>query len=241
MIADRLRALAPARGDRVPGPGVADGDGVDDHAPRAEPFGRRPPRPAWSSPSEKTTTDRPPARSWSSKASRAASRPAPRSVPPGRTSPGRSDCERLDGRAEVPRQRAAEHPPAGERDDRHAVAPPRAPRAPTRLAADSTATPRRSGTASRGRHAPAHVDGEHDVMPRRQRRPVRPSPSAARPAPRPGRPRPTSQNAEPSRRRPPPLPQRRPVPQPPRAPHAATPPATGQQRARAAEEPEPFG
>ena len=45
LITERTRFAPRSGGDRVPGVGVADGDGVDDHAPGAEPLGRGPPAP----------------------------------------------------------------------------------------------------------------------------------------------------------------------------------------------------
>ena len=95
------------------------------HGPRCLPgaAGRRRElhRSRWSSPSEKSTMARPSACSSGPRASRAASRAAPRSVPPGRTTPGRRRCKasRTAPRFSVNGQRM--HPAPGERHHGHAV------------------------------------------------------------------------------------------------------------------------
>ncbi len=126
-------------------------------------------RSRWSSPSEKITMARPSACSSGPKASRAASRAAPRSVPPGRTPPGRSRC---NASSTAPRFSVN-----GQRST------PRPANATTAARLDGSLRQRvhqtlrrldRRGQAIGHRvldpHALADVDHQHHVMPRRNRR-----------------------------------------------------------------------
>ena len=108
----------------------------------------------------------------------AASRAAPRSVPPGVTEPGCSRSQRVEHGTEVFRQRAAKHATPGKRHDGRSVG-----RISTQRSDQALGHLDRHGQAIRdrvlGRHAPADVDHEHEVVARRKCRARAGVPTAA--------------------------------------------------------------